>query len=108
MSHVLIALAKCPPSICAQSDVKSLLRRSATGSGCFGAAFWRAVLLGRTVFELALVVGLSVDLGGMVDVENVRRILSSSPPDPHAKRVISAGRRLSAAYYKVTRRLNEK
>ena len=85
LSHVLMALAKCPPSICAQSDVKSLFRRSATGSGCFGAAFWRAVLLGRTVFELALVVGLAVDLGGMVDVENVRRILSSGPPTPNGR-----------------------
>lgn len=71
LSQVLMALAKCPPSICAQSDVKSLFRRTATGSDCFGAAFLRAVVLEGAALVLVLVGGFAADLGGMVDVENV-------------------------------------
>ena len=71
LSHVLTAFAKWPPSICAQRDVKSLFRRSATGSGCFGAAFLRVVLLECAAFAFVFVGGFTADLGGMVDVEDV-------------------------------------
>ena len=78
LSHVLIALAKCPPSSCAQSEVKSLLRRSATGSGCFGvAAFWRVVLLDFAAPDFdapGFVADFVVGLGGMMcGVMNGRR-----------------------------------
>ena len=83
LSHVLIALEKCPTSSCAQNDVKSLLRRSATGSGCFGvAAFWRVVLLDFDAPDFDapdfdapdFVAGFVAGLGGMVcDVTKSRR-----------------------------------
>ena len=72
LSHVLTALAKCPPSICAQSDVKSLFRRSATGSGCFGAAFLCVVRLECAAVVFAFIGGFAADLGGMVNVKDVR------------------------------------
>ena len=60
LSHVLIAFAKCPPSTCAHSDVKSRFSRSATGKGCFGAAFCRVL-----VAAAGLVACFAVGLGGM-------------------------------------------
>ena len=45
LSHVLTALLKWPPSICAHSDVKSRFRRSATGSGAFFAGCFFTLLV---------------------------------------------------------------
>ena len=67
MSHVLIALAKWPPSICAQSEVKSRFSLSARGSGCFGAAFWRVFVAGLVDFAGIF----EDDFGGMAEVVEV-------------------------------------
>ena len=60
LSQVFTAFAKCPPSICAQSEVKSRFSLSATGNGCFSAAFWRAT---RVDLESAFALGFVEDVG---------------------------------------------
>lgn len=56
LSHVLMAFAKCPPSIWAQSEVKSRFSRSATGRGCLGADFWREAAAFCPGFAMGFVV----------------------------------------------------
>lgn len=73
LSHVLTALPKCPPSICAQSEVNNRFKRSAADSGCLIAVFFFVCV----VFEafVRFVVG---GLGGIAGRDRIQKRPSQS------------------------------
>ena len=69
LSHVLMAFVKCPPSICAHSEVKRRFKRSSFEGGGFGVAFGFVLLPWALPAEDLLAAAAGRALGGMV-VEN--------------------------------------